>query len=230
MYSIEPQWLHRPKTDVPPHTQTRATYAVIAHMHVQCLQTVTVMQVQKLRKLKLVACVARYKREMGTQSLWRVVLRSVEPVSCHIEPRPISRWLARFGRSSTVRSSPWGHNTRACICNMPQRSAAWRWNCMWRAELDLSPTVSLHNQSNLHAWVLLKVSVFSYFLSRWWGRECGAAAGHRVIHAEDWAQRFWLTFDLTLCIFRLKKGPTQKPWTAGTRELPAWHGVKKPRA
>lgn len=103
--------------------------------------------------------------------------------------------------------SVWGRNTRACICNTHQRSAILRRICMWRAELDanLSPTISLHNQGNLHAWVLLKVSVISYFLSRRRGRRGDVAAGNRVSYTGDWAQHFCLTFDLIQHISLEKK-------------------------
>lgn len=113
--------------------------------------------------------------------------------------------------------SVWGRNTRACICNTHQRSAILRRICMWRAELDanLSPTISLHNQGNLHAWVLLKVSVISYFLSRRRGRRGDVAAGNRVSYTGDWAQHFCLTFDLIQHISLEKKKTTQKPWGEG---------------
>lgn len=154
-------------------------------MRAPCRQTVTVMQGQKLRKLKLVACVAICKREMGTEFMVRCAV-ICWPVLCHIYGS-ISNFINGWYLGNQFLLVPhqqamlvWGHNTRACICNTLQRSAILRWICMWRAELDtnLSLTIPLHNQGNLHAWVLLKVSVISYFLSRWWGRGRDAAAGH----------------------------------------------------
>lgn len=130
--------------------------------------------------------------------------------------------------------SVWGRNTRACICNTHQRSAILRRICMWRAELDanLSPTISLHNQGNLHAWVLLKVSVISYFLSRRRGRRGDVAAGNRVSYTGDWAQHFCLTFDLIQHISlgkkRRHKSPEVRACLWGNGELPAWPRWRSP--
>lgn len=182
----------------------------------------------------------QYAREKWGQSLWCVILWSVDlfcatflgqyqTLSNFIKVWYLGNWFLFVPHQQPI--SVWGHDTRACICNAHQRSAILRWICMWRAELDtnISPTISLHNQGNLHAWVLLKVSVISYFLSRWWGRRGDAAAGQGVSYTGDWAQHFCLSLDLIQHIFRRKRGDTKalscrQPRAASLAQVKKSHG------
>ena len=166
-------------------------------------------QGQKLRKLKLVACVATRKRETGTG--FKVCCPGISgPVFCNI-----------FGSVSNF-IKVWRLSRQFLFLSLVDsryqsvQSSAYailRWICMWRAELDtkLSLTILLHNQASLHAWVPLKVSVISYFFSRRWGMRGDAAAGRRVSCTGDWAQHFSLTFDPTQHIFRQKWSDAKAP-------------------
>lgn len=205
-------------------------------MRVPCLQTVTVTQGQKLRKLKLVACVAICKREMGTEFMvrcavicWPGLGHIFGSISIFIKGRYLGNQFLLVSHQLPI--SVWGHNTHACICNTRQQSAILRWICMWRAELDtnLSPTIPLHNQGNLHAWVLLKVSVISYFLSRWWGRRRDAAAGHGWATLESELSTFvWALTRSSVFLFLKKKGFDTQALSRRKSRAGSLAQVKKP--